>query len=96
MRSLVFTLLLVVTVQAQSTPTQSTPTQSTPTLTEVQRLQLQTIAQRIEIAQLKAQAAQREFDVARGDLTRLMDALKVAGYTLDLGTMNYQKEKEKK
>jgi hypothetical protein len=67
-----------------------------PALSEVDRLKLQNIAQRIEIAQLKYQAAQREFEGARGDLTKLMEALKVEGYTLDLATMTYQKEKPAK
>lgn len=67
-----------------------------PALTEIQKLQLQNIAQRIEIAQLRYQAAQREFDGAREDLTKLMATLKVEGYTLDLATLTYQKEVTKK
>lgn len=66
-----------------------------PALSEVQRLKFQTIAQRIEIAQLKAQAAQAEFEKARADLAKLVDESKVDGYTLDLTTLTYVKKEPK-
>lgn len=70
--------------------------QAPPALSEVQRLKLQNVAQRIQIAQLQAQAAQRAFEEAREELTALVGSLKVEGWTLDLGTMGYVKEKPAK
>jgi hypothetical protein len=60
-----------------------------PVLSEVNRLQLQNHLQRLEISQLKAQAALRDFEVAKTDLSRLMEKLKVDGYNLDVTTMTY-------
>ena len=63
-----------------------------PTLTAEQKLQLQVISQKLEIAQLKAQAAQRDFDAARADLQALLKALDKEGYTLDLQLLTYVKK----
>ena len=60
-----------------------------PVLSEVNRLQLQNHLQRLEISQLKAQAALRDFEVAKTDLSRLMEKLKVDGFNLDVTTMTY-------
>ena len=46
----------------------------------------------IELAQLRAQAAQREFDGARDELQKLVVSLKVEGYTLDLQSLTYTKD----
>lgn len=73
-------------------PTVSGNVSQPPALTEVQRLQLQNLTQRLELAQLRAQAAQREFDDARVEITKLLTALKVDGYTLDLATLSYTKD----
>jgi hypothetical protein len=53
-----------------------------PTLSDVQKLRLLTTVQRVEIAQLRAQAAQRE-------LADLLKSFQVQGYTLDLDTLTY-------
>jgi hypothetical protein len=66
--------------------------QTPPTISEVQRLRLQNLSQRIELAQLRAQAAQREFDAAREELSTLVVSLKVEGYSLDLQTLTYTKD----
>lgn len=84
------TLVLVALLLAQAPPTKE------PTLSEVDRLKLQNVSQRIELAQLRFQAAQREFETARTDLAKLVEALKVDGYTLDLATLTYHKEPVKK
>ncbi len=56
----------------------------TPTLTKEQRLEIQVLMQTIEIAQLKAQAAQRDFDAAKDALVKLSEAWRREGYTLDV------------
>jgi hypothetical protein len=63
-----------------------------PKLSDTQRLQLQVVAQRIEIAQLKAQAAQVEFERARVDFGALVKSLQVDGYDLDLQRLEYVKK----
>lgn len=70
--------------------------EQTPALNNEQKLQLQVISQRIEIAQLRAQAAQREFDIARADLQSLLKSLEKDGYTLDLQTLMYVKKEPRK
>lgn len=55
-----------------------------PTLSEVQKLTLLTAVQRVEIAQLRAQAAERE-------LQALLKSLERTGYTFNLQTMTYTK-----
>lgn len=65
-----------------------------PALTAEQKLQFQVVAQRLEIAQLKAQAAQRDFDAARADLQTLIKTLEKDGYTLDLATLTYVEKKK--
>lgn len=61
-----------------------------PTLTETQKLQIANIAQAIEIAQLKAQMAQRDFDQAREQLRTLVQQLDRPGFVLDLPTLSYR------
>jgi hypothetical protein len=60
-----------------------------PTLTELQKLQLQVLTQRIEIAQLRAQAVEREFADARTEFAAKYASLKVDGYRLDLQSLTY-------
>lgn len=81
-------IVIVGAAQAPTVPIAPKP----PELTEVQRLQLQVQMQRIEIAQLRAQAAQRDFDEARNELQKLATSLQVAGYDLDLQRLVYVKQ----
>lgn len=60
-----------------------------PMLSDISRLQLKVTVQRIEIAQLRAQAAQAEFDRAREDLTRLLASVAKDGYDVDLQRFEY-------
>ena len=60
-----------------------------PALTDVEKLQLQVISQKLEIAQLKAQAAQRDFDAAREEFSKLLASLQKEGFTLDLQKLEY-------
>lgn len=62
-----------------------------PALTEAQKLRVQVLAQRMELAQLKAQLAQAEFDRARMEAQVLLASLQVAGYALDPQTLTYSK-----
>lgn len=66
-----------------------------PELTEVQKLRIRVLTQRLEIAQLRSQMAQRDFDTAKTELTQLMQSLTVGDYTLDLETMTYTRNPEK-
>lgn len=70
--------------------------QQPPALTEVQKLQIQNLTQRLEIAQLRMQAAQADFDKAREEIGVLVKSLHVAGWDLNLQTMTYQKKAEEK
>ena len=61
-----------------------------PVLSETQRLQIANTLQTMEIAQLKAQAAQRDFDAALEQLRVLVAGLERPGYTLDMQTLTYR------
>ena len=61
-----------------------------PTLSEVQRLQITALLQRIELAQLKAQLAQRDFESAKAELVALTGRLQVDGYELELQPLGYK------
>lgn len=61
-----------------------------PTLTELQRLQVLTLVQRLQIAELRAQAAQREWEATRAELLAVSQRLSVDGYELDLATQTYR------
>ena len=69
-------LALAVFVGQAATPPTPAP------LSDVQKLTILTTVQRLEIAQLRAQAAQRE-------LEGLLKSLQLPGYTLDLNTLTY-------
>lgn len=60
-----------------------------PTVSDVDRLKLQTFAQRREIAQLKAQLAQAEFDRATEAANALLHSLQKPGYALDVERLVY-------
>lgn len=61
-----------------------------PVLTDMQRLQFRSLSQQLEIAQLKAQLAQHDFDAARDAIGKLVLSLRIDGYTLDLATLTYR------
>lgn len=61
-----------------------------PTLSDLQKLQIQTLAQQMELAQLRAQLAQRDFDQAKSALVQLVTTLHRDGYELDLQTLTYR------
>jgi hypothetical protein len=87
--SLSLALLIVVRTDAGQAPPEAKPA---PTLSVEQKQGITILAQRIELAQLRAQAAQAEFDKARGELSTLLQSLKKDGFDLDLQTMQYVKK----
>lgn len=80
---LVFALVLLTSLSAQEV--------SAPVLSELQRLQIQVLVKDLELAQLRAQMAQRDFEATRTKLTALAARLQVEGYTLDLQAGTYTK-----
>lgn len=86
MKVFVFAALLLVVPFAQDKPA--------PALTVEQKQAIQILAQRIELAQLRAQAAQSDFDKARGELAGLLQSLHKDGFDLNLQTMEYTKKPE--
>lgn len=81
MKSFFFTALFVAMVG-------QTPEVKAPALTEIQKLQIQNAAQKLEIAQLRFKAAQEE-------LMGLLSKVSVPGYELDLATLTYRKKEPK-
>lgn len=65
-------------------------TTSAPTLSDVDRLSLQNLALVMEVAKLRAEVAQRDYDQARERLRALVQAAERPGYVLDLQTLTYQ------
>lgn len=61
-----------------------------PTVPELDQLRIRVQVQAIEIAQLKAQAAQRDFTQAQEQLRGLVQSLQREGFTLDLQTLTYR------
>ncbi len=79
-------------------PTRASVTADTapPTLSEIEKLKIDNLAKRLEIAQLKAQNAQADFDKARTEITALVQSLQKDGYDLDLQTFTYTPKKAEK
>ena len=92
--AVVFLWAIPASAQEKPAPPPSAPIsiEKPPVLTDVQKLTLQLLAQRIEIAQLRYQAAQREFDAAKDEITKLIQALTVPGYDLDLMKLEYTRK----
>lgn len=88
-------LALVVPAAAQEKPVAAAAEPkpaAAPALTLEQKQAVQILAQRIELAQLRAQAAQTEFEKARAEVAQLVQSLQKDGYDLDLQTMTYTKK----
>jgi hypothetical protein len=67
-----------------------------PALTNVAKFKLISLAQRMEIAQLKAAAATHDFNEAKDELMKLLKQTEVEGYTLNLDTLAYVKDEKSK
>ena len=65
-------------------------TKGVPTLDEVNKLKIQNVLLRIELAQRQAQQAQTDFEKARADAQTLIQGLQVPDYELDLQTFTYR------
>jgi len=61
----------------------------TPILTVEQKQSIQLLALQIENAQLRAHAAQTDFDRSRGDMSALLKSLQRDGFNLDLQSLAY-------
>ena len=61
-----------------------------PVLSEINKLKVQNVMLRIELAQRQAQQAQADFDKARGEAQTLIQGLQVPGYDLDLQALAYK------
>jgi hypothetical protein len=83
-------LWLSVDAAAQSGQAAQPPTATTPTLTEVERLRIQVALQRLQIAQLRLEGVQREWEEARQALLARLKEVEREGYELDLETLTYR------
>jgi hypothetical protein len=81
-------LMTVVMLLLLMKPLASEPTP--PTLTEAQALKIKLLVSQLENAQLRAQAAQRDFDAARDELMKLTQSVAVPGYDFDVSTLTYK------
>ena len=61
-----------------------------PVLSEIDKLKVQNVMLRIELAQRQAQQAQADFDKARGEAQTLIMGLQVPGWELDLQLFTYK------
>jgi len=61
-----------------------------PTLADVDRLKLQNLALAMEVARLRAEAAQRDYDQARDAARVLLQQLERPGFTFDPSTLAYR------
>jgi hypothetical protein len=61
-----------------------------PTLSDVDRLKLQNLALAMEVAKLRAEAAQRDYDQARDAARVLLQQLERPGFTFDPSTLTYR------
>jgi len=102
--SVMMVVLCAVAVHAQDKPAapasvvpqdagaKAADVKAAPTMTEIQKLTFLNLAKDIELAQLKAQAAQAAFTRAQAEIQQLIASLQVEGYTLDLQTLAYTKK----
>lgn len=70
-------------------------TKTSPALTEVQKLQIQNVVQRVQLAQAQMQLAQLEYEKAQTEAQKLLSGLNVEGYDLDLQKLEYVKRVKK-
>lgn len=92
--------LMAVTVAFAQTPAPKAPvtkaadpimaTPTIPELSEVDKLKVQNVLLRIELAQRAAQQAQTDFDRARTEATTLLQGLQKPGFELDLQALTYK------
>lgn len=101
-RLLLIIALMVVTPTAVaqqgtvSTDTVAKVNPPAPTVSAEQRLTLQNISLRMQLAEARAALAQAEYNKAREDAAALLATMQVVGYTLDPSTLIYSPAKPKK
>lgn len=91
--AMVVALFVSVAVRASQEPEASQA--SAPTLGEVEKLKVQNLAQRLELAQTQIRVAQLEYERTAQALTALLQSLQKPGYDLNLQTMEYTRKPEK-
>lgn len=89
-RPRVVVVLTVVALLAGASWSARAAATDTPILSETDRLRITNTLQAAEIAQLRAQAAQRDYLQAREQLRGILAGLERPGYVLDLQTLTYQ------
>lgn len=62
---------------------------SAPTVSAEQRLTLQNISLRMQLAEARAQLAQADYNKARDEAAALLASMQVPGYVLDPATLVY-------
>ncbi len=92
MRKLIFVLLLSSSVLAQEAPKKPEDLLKKPELTEVQKLELVTVLQQLQIAQLRVEAAEKEKQIATEKAQALLKQRVVAGWNLNLQKLDYEPE----
>lgn len=75
-------LLLEAPIAGQSKPA--------PVLSDVDRLRLQNLALAMEVAKLRAEVAQRDYDQTREAARALLQQLERPGFTFDPSTLTYR------
>lgn len=88
---LVAALLMAASLDARQAPPEVKPA---PMLAVEQKQAIQILAQQIELAQLRAQVAQNDFNKASRELATLLQSLQKDGFDLNLQTMEYTKKPE--
>lgn len=90
MRISIALLLVALSVPVYAQDTAKKAPENPPALSDVARLELALPLKDMQIAQLQAQAAQRDFEAAKAKLLELVKALDRPGYELDIQTMTYK------
>jgi hypothetical protein len=97
MKRYLFGVLIVLAfagVAIAQEPQKTDAAAKTPALTDVQKLQIQNLAQRLELTQTQIRAAQLDYERTAQTLTGLLQALQVPGYDLNLQTLTYTPKPE--
>jgi hypothetical protein len=79
----------------QTAPTTSSPSAAPPVLSDAQKVQVRLLTQQLEIASLRAQLAQADFEKTQTALRALVESWRVPGYELDVSTLSFVKLPEK-
>ena len=90
MKKILVVLVVLVSCSAHGAPAKP------PVLTEIQKLQIITAVQRVQLAQLRAKAAQDDLSKCEKEAQDLLKTFTHEGWALDLGRMEYVAQEVKK